>query len=130
MTQAGLPVELRAGGGNSRSLHYATPDFLWNLVALANVMRLSSRKGAQAALSSAAWQEIRVRSGRDDKFVFATHLSGEGRVNCRSLGFARDDKGKGGASILCDGSNDSLTNLVHTFPNLPQASQVAPNGTG
>jgi len=29
-----------------------------------------------------------LRSGRDDKFVFATHLSGEGRVNCRSLGYA------------------------------------------
>jgi hypothetical protein len=40
----------------------AAPDFLWNLVALANFMRLSLRKGA----SSAAWQEIRVR--RDDKF--------------------------------------------------------------
>src|ERR1700692_3291370 len=47
---------------NRRSLHYATPDFLWKLVALANIMRLSSRKGAHAALSSAAWQEIRVRS--------------------------------------------------------------------
>jgi hypothetical protein len=30
-------------------------------------MRPSLRKGAHAALSSAAWQEIRVRSGRDDK---------------------------------------------------------------
>jgi hypothetical protein len=29
-------------------------------------MRLSLRRGAHAALSSAAWQEIRVRSGRDD----------------------------------------------------------------
>jgi hypothetical protein len=33
------------------------------LVALANIMRLSLKKGAHAALSSAAWQEIRVRSG-------------------------------------------------------------------
>jgi hypothetical protein len=48
---------------NRRSLHYATPDFLWKLVALANIMRLSSKKGAHAVLSSAAWQEIRVRSG-------------------------------------------------------------------
>jgi hypothetical protein len=32
-------------------------------------MRLSSKKGAHAALSSAARQEIRVRFGRDDKFV-------------------------------------------------------------
>jgi hypothetical protein len=36
------------------------PDFLWNLVALANFMRLSLLKGAHAASSSAAWQEIRV----------------------------------------------------------------------
>ena len=54
-----------------------------------NFMRLSLRKGGHVALSSDAWQEIRLRSGRDDKFVFTTHLSGEGRVNCRSLGFAR-----------------------------------------
>jgi hypothetical protein len=32
------------------------PDFLWNLVALANFMRLSSLKGARAASSSAARQ--------------------------------------------------------------------------
>jgi hypothetical protein len=36
-----------------------TPDFLWNLVALANFMRLSLLKGARAASSRAAWQEIR-----------------------------------------------------------------------
>jgi hypothetical protein len=61
---------------NSRSLHYATPDFLSRLAAPANFMRLSLRKTAHAALSSAAWQEIRVRSGstadrdrRDDKFI-------------------------------------------------------------
>ena len=36
-------------------------DFLWNLVALSNFMRLSLLKGAQTASSSAAWQEIRVR---------------------------------------------------------------------
>jgi hypothetical protein len=41
----------------------ATPDFLWNLVALAHSMRPSLRKGAHADLSSEAWQEIRVRSG-------------------------------------------------------------------
>ncbi len=35
-------------------------------MALVNFMRLSLRKGAYAALSGAAWQEIRVRSGRDD----------------------------------------------------------------
>ena len=38
-----------------------SPDFLWNLVASVNFMRLSSRKGARAVLSSASWQEIRVR---------------------------------------------------------------------
>jgi hypothetical protein len=31
-------------------------------------VRLSLRKGAYAALFSAAWQEIRVRFGRDDKW--------------------------------------------------------------
>jgi hypothetical protein len=36
-------------------------------VALSNFMRLSLRQGAYAALSRTAWQEIRVRSGRDDK---------------------------------------------------------------
>ena len=30
---------------------------------------------------------------------FAVNLGGEGRVNCRSLGFARDDKGDGSAPI-------------------------------
>ena len=50
-----------------RSLHCATPDFLLTLVALVNVIRPSLRKGAHAALSGAAWQEIPVRSGRDDK---------------------------------------------------------------
>jgi hypothetical protein len=54
---------------NRRSLHYATPDFLLVLVALANFMRLSLLKAAHAVLSSAAWQEIRVRSGRDDNSV-------------------------------------------------------------
>ena len=53
-----------------RSLHYATPDFLLILVALSNFMRLSLLKAAHAVLSSAAWQEIRVRSGRDDNSAF------------------------------------------------------------
>jgi hypothetical protein len=39
------------------------------LVALANFMRLSLLKAAHAVVSSAAWQEIRVRSGRDDNSV-------------------------------------------------------------
>jgi hypothetical protein len=57
----------KRGPQNCRSLHYATPDFLWNLVALVHFMRPSLRKGADVVLSGAAWQEIRVRSGRDDK---------------------------------------------------------------
>jgi hypothetical protein len=54
---------------NRRSLHYATPDFLWSLVASVNSVRLSLTKAAYAFASSAAWQEIRVRSGRDDNSV-------------------------------------------------------------
>jgi len=38
-----------------------------------------------------------LRSGRDDNFVVGDSvlLSRRGPRNCRSLGFARDDKGKG-----------------------------------
>jgi hypothetical protein len=43
------------------------PDFLLNLVASVNFMRLSLGRGAHVVLSSAAWQEIRLRFGRDDK---------------------------------------------------------------
>jgi hypothetical protein len=57
----------KRGPQNCRSLHYATPDFLLDFVALSQFMHPSLRKGAYAALSSAAWQEIRVRFGRDDK---------------------------------------------------------------
>jgi hypothetical protein len=60
------------GRFNRRSLHFAPPDFLWNLMASARSMRLSSRKGAYAASSSAARQEVRVRSGRDDNSVAKT----------------------------------------------------------
>jgi hypothetical protein len=50
-----------------RSDHFGSisqpfPDLLWNLVAPMTFMRLSSWKGARAVLSSAAWQEIRVRA--------------------------------------------------------------------
>ena len=38
---------------NSRSLRFAPPDFLWNMVALTNFMRLSLRKAAYVALASA-----------------------------------------------------------------------------
>jgi hypothetical protein len=40
-------------------------------VALIKCVRLSLRKGAFVALFGAAWQEIRVRFGRDDNFRFA-----------------------------------------------------------
>jgi hypothetical protein len=43
-----------------RSFGFAPPDFLWELMALSHFMRLSLQKGAHAALSSEAWQEIRV----------------------------------------------------------------------
>jgi hypothetical protein len=57
----------RKGPQNCRSLRYATPNFLLRLVALMSFMRLSLMKAAHVALSGAAKQEIRVRSGRDDK---------------------------------------------------------------
>src|ERR1700733_11526350 len=45
---------------NRRSLGFAPPDFLLRFVAFMYFMRLSLRKGAHAARSSATWQEIRV----------------------------------------------------------------------
>jgi hypothetical protein len=50
-----------------------SPDFLWNSVALASFMRLSLLKGAHAASSSTAWQEIRVPGWAD---VWWTALRG------------------------------------------------------
>jgi hypothetical protein len=43
-----------------KALDGLSPDFLLDFVALIQCMRLSSRKGAHAVLSSTAWQEIRV----------------------------------------------------------------------
>jgi hypothetical protein len=52
---------LRISSLNKRkALDVLAPDFLFDLVALIDFMRLSLRKGAHAALSGAAWQEIRV----------------------------------------------------------------------
>jgi hypothetical protein len=48
-----------------RSLHCATPDFLFTFVALVYSLRPSLRKGAHGALSSAAWQEIRYALSKD-----------------------------------------------------------------
>jgi hypothetical protein len=57
-------------------------------VASAIFMRLSLRRGAFAVLSSAAWQEIRVRSGRDDNsFVALTFPMINLRVVHSSLNF-------------------------------------------
>jgi hypothetical protein len=69
----GLENISKTGKLNRRSLHFAPPDFLRNLVALSHFMRPSLRKGAHAVLFSAAWQEIRVRSGRDDTSVRNAH---------------------------------------------------------
>jgi hypothetical protein len=60
------------------------------------------QKGAHAVLSRAAWQEIRVRFGRDDKGeggAFRQHWLVDGRTADPSaaLRFGRDDKGEGGA---------------------------------
>jgi hypothetical protein len=49
-------------------------------VALAIFMRLSLTKAAHVAMSSAAWQEIRVRSGRDDKSVAGRDSAFPGKV--------------------------------------------------
>jgi hypothetical protein len=69
----GFRVCLKTGKKeNSRSLHYAPPDFLWTLVALANFMRLSLQKAAHAVVAWSRVQEIRVRFGRDDNFVIAS----------------------------------------------------------
>jgi hypothetical protein len=43
------------GGKNSRSLHSAPPDFLPTLLALANVVRVSLRKGAIVDVASSVW---------------------------------------------------------------------------
>ena len=81
--------------GNSRSLHFAPPNFLWNLVALSHFMRPSLRKDARVALSSAVWQEIRVRSGRDDTSVwgwgFERKIWEVRGAHCRSLHCAPPD---------------------------------------
>ncbi len=52
----------------------ASPDFLWESVALANFVRLSLLKGVHAASSSVAWQEVRVR-GWIGKVCFCILLS-------------------------------------------------------
>jgi hypothetical protein len=67
------------------------PGFPVEVGGVGNIMRLSLRKGAYAVLSGAAWQEIRARS--------LENISTKDPRNCRSLGFARDDKGEGDGAI-------------------------------
>jgi hypothetical protein len=45
------------------------PGFPVEVGGLRDFMRLSLMKAAHVVVSGAAWQEIRIRSGRDDKFV-------------------------------------------------------------
>ena len=51
---------------NSRSLHFATPDFLWTLVALADLMRLSLKRKAHTPLCP-------VQRGRKSGYAFTPH---------------------------------------------------------
>jgi hypothetical protein len=51
-----------------------SPDFLLKLGAPANFMRLSLMKGARAALSGAAWQEIRFASRLSSGFSLSLLL--------------------------------------------------------
>jgi len=51
-----------------------------SLVPLAIFMRLYLTKAAHVAMSSAARQEIRVRSGRDDKFVTKLEIIFHGKT--------------------------------------------------
>ena len=78
--------------GGERKLQVArlrSPGFLLRFVALMHCMRLSLRKGAHAALSSATWQEFRVgmTKGRAVTFVMGRQ-SGWKERNSRSLHYA------------------------------------------
>ena len=55
---------------------------------------------------------------------------GAGGENCRSLGFARDDKGDGSAPIEGSGASDMSPDAVHSSLNLPLGKSAAPNDTG
>ena len=64
-------------GLGSRLAGGPPPDFLWNLVASVNFMRLSSWKGAHAVLSDAAWQEILVRASHPWQFAGSSFVEGK-----------------------------------------------------
>jgi len=91
---------LSVQGRNRRSLHFATPDFLLSLVASVDFMRLSLRKGARAAVSSAAWQEIRVRSGRDDKSYSGTECECPRKIAIPIINSQALGKTKGGDASI------------------------------
>ena len=78
-------ANIRTNRINSRSLHYAPPDFLWDYVALVRYMRLSLRKGAHAALLS--------QRGRKSWFapVGMTNSPGPKDRTADPLGFAPND---------------------------------------
>jgi LPS sulfotransferase NodH len=58
---------MRGTAGPSTALPRISCGIWWRLM---HFMRPSLRKGAHVNLSSAPWQEIRIRSGRDDTSVW------------------------------------------------------------
>jgi hypothetical protein len=81
---------------NRRSLHSATPDFLSSLLALANFMRLSLRK---ARIRGLGWYRDVGNPGPLRSKNISTKGLRSGKAHSRSLGYARDDKGEGGAHL-------------------------------
>ncbi len=76
-----FPVGLLNREGNCRSLGFAPPDFLWNSVALADLMRPSLREGRTRHLVQCY---VAGNPGRDDK--------GKSRVSSRGRSTARRDR--------------------------------------
>jgi hypothetical protein len=74
--------------GRGGALHYAPPDFLSNLLALAILMRLSLRKGA---IRDPCEFCVLGNPGT----LRSKNIATKGPRNCRFLGFARDDKEEG-----------------------------------
>src|ERR1700723_2411129 len=75
----------------------ALPGFPEELGGVGASCAFPLQKGAHAALSSAAWQEIRVRSGRDDTSVCNGKRLGEvkGEPQIPRLRSGRDDTSGG-----------------------------------
>jgi hypothetical protein len=77
MTKTLQPVEIRGDReAHRRSLGFAPPDFLWNLMALTNLMRLSFR---ERRTRDRVQSNVAGNPGRDDKegvkSQWAAHLS-------------------------------------------------------